>query len=345
MTGTRMTTLLTLALLALSAHSLKADVREDQKTRVQFEGALGKVVNIFGGKAAREGVTSMVAVKGNRKATLNDTTGQIIDLSEEKVYDLDMKRKTYKVTTFAEMRRRIEEAQKKAQEQARKAQASEKAPEKGSAPSRDPNAKELDIDFDIKDTGQKKTINGFDTHEVVMTITLREKGKKLEESGGMVLKSDMWMTSRIAAMKEVAEFDVRYARALAGPEVAGASAQEMAAAMAMYPMMKPALEKMNTEGVKMDGTAILTTMTMDAVKSAEQVAQEAKQGEDDKKSSSGGGGGGLLGGLAKRALQRKTPDDNKPQASFMTTTTEILKVATEVGANDVAVPAGFKENR
>ena len=54
---------------------------------------------------------STVAVKGNRKATLNDTTGQIIDLGEEKVYELDMKKKTYKVTTFAELRRRMEEAQ------------------------------------------------------------------------------------------------------------------------------------------------------------------------------------------------------------------------------------------
>ena len=42
------------------------------------------MVNIFGGKAAREGVTSTVAVKGDRKATLNDTTGQIIDLAKKR---------------------------------------------------------------------------------------------------------------------------------------------------------------------------------------------------------------------------------------------------------------------
>ena len=37
---------------------------------------LGRMVNMFGGKAAREGVTSTVAVKGDRKATMNDATGQ-----------------------------------------------------------------------------------------------------------------------------------------------------------------------------------------------------------------------------------------------------------------------------
>ena len=48
---------------------------------------LGRMFNMFGGKAAREGTASTVAVKGNRKATMSDAAGQIIDLDEEKVYD------------------------------------------------------------------------------------------------------------------------------------------------------------------------------------------------------------------------------------------------------------------
>src|SRR5438045_8036783 len=128
---------------------------------------LGRMVNFFGGKAAREGVVSTVAVKGDRKATLSEETGQIVDLSEEKIYDLDLKKKTYKVTTFAELRRRMEEAQKKAAENARKEEG--KAPPK-SEPA--PNEKQLEIDVDIKNTGQTKTINGFTTRESVLTITL-----------------------------------------------------------------------------------------------------------------------------------------------------------------------------
>ena len=76
----------------------------------------------------------------------------------------------------------------------------------------------MEVDFSLKDTGQKKTINGFDTHEVVMTITMREKGKTLEESGGLVLTSDMWMAPKIAAMKEIPEFEQRYWRKLQGPD-------------------------------------------------------------------------------------------------------------------------------
>src|SRR3982751_3824595 len=93
-----------LGAIAVSAAALRADVRTDEKSKVEFAGMLGRMFNLFGGKSAREGVASMVAVRGERKATLNDTTGQIIDLTEEKIYDLDLKKKTYKVTTFAELR-------------------------------------------------------------------------------------------------------------------------------------------------------------------------------------------------------------------------------------------------
>jgi hypothetical protein len=334
----------TLACLALSPSSLRADVRADEKTHVELAGMLGRMMNIFGGKSAREGMTSTVAVKGDRKATLNDSSGQIIDLSEEKIYDLDLKKQAYKVTTFAELRRRMEEAKKKAEEDARKEAAKDK--DKGAA-SPDPNQKELEIDFDVKNTGQKKTINGYDTHEAVMTITVREKGRTIEQSGGMVLTSDMWLAPKIAAMKEIADFDMRYAQKLYGALYSGVSAEQMAAALAIYPMMKEALAKMRAEGGNLDGTPIQSTLTMDAVKSAEQIAEEAKSRENDSRTSPSGGIGGLVGGLARRAAQKKSGGDDapKPRVTFMTSTTEVLKVATDVAATDVAVPAGFKENK
>src|SRR5262249_22781106 len=144
MTRTRIAIALTGALVLATGYSLRADVRTDEKSRVEFPGMLGTMMNIFGGKAAREGVTSTLAVKGDRKIRFNDTTGQIIDLSEEKIYDLDMKKKTYKVTTFAELRQQMAEAAQKARENAAKAQAKEK-PEAAQKP--DKNQKEVEIDF------------------------------------------------------------------------------------------------------------------------------------------------------------------------------------------------------
>src|SRR5215467_9538640 len=126
--------------LVLTTVAVRADVRADEKSHVEFAGMLGRMVNMFGGKAAREGINTTVAVKGDRKAALNDATGRIIDLAEEKIYDLDMKRKTVKVTTFAELRRRMDEARKKAEEDARKEQPKESQPAAKSA-----DDKQIDI--------------------------------------------------------------------------------------------------------------------------------------------------------------------------------------------------------
>jgi hypothetical protein len=85
------------------------------------------------------------------------------------------------------------------------------------------------------------------------------------------------------------------------------------------------------------------------VKSADQIAQEQKAGNSESSpSSTPTSAGGLLGGLAKKLAVKKVAggdDASKPRATFMTATTEVLKVATDVSPADVAVPAGFKENK
>jgi hypothetical protein len=338
----------TLCLCAAAGSSLVADVRTEEKSLARFEGALGRVVNLFGGKAMKEGVKTTVAIRGDRKATFGENDGMIVDLQEEKVYTLDMKKKSYTVVTFADMRRRIEEARKKAEEDARKAQAEEAKEAKREEPKHE-NAPQVDVDFDVKETGQTKAINGFDTKQVVMTITMREKGKTLEQSGGLMLTSDMWITPSVAAMKEIAEFEMRYAKQLAGPETFGATVQQMQTAMAAHPMLKDGLARMAEQSRKMEGTPILTVMTMDAVKSAEQMAAEQSQKTEESRPSPAGGVGGLIGGFGRRMAQRKVEgnksDTPQTRATFMTITNERLSIATSASANDVAIPAGFKEDR
>ncbi|MEQ1728291.1 MAG: hypothetical protein ABL982_07900 [Vicinamibacterales bacterium] len=345
MSRSRIALALAACLAVVSTQALSADVRSDQKTRFQLAGALGKVVNFFGGKAARDGVTSTVALKGNRMmTTTGDSGGQIIDLTEEKIYNLDLKKKSYTVVTFAELRQQMEEARKRAQEEAAK------APEADKPAQRDPNAKEVDVDFDVKNTGEKKDINGFATTQSIMTITVREKGKTLQQGGGMVLTSDIWLTPTIPAMREVADFHMKYAQKLYGPMIEGASPQDMASAMAMYPQMKPALERMAAEGRKLQGTAILTTTTIDAVQSAEQMAAAQSSAGDSK--SSGGAAptsvGGLIGGFGRRMAKKNDEPaaaGPKDRATVLTTTNETLKLSTTVADAEVAVPAGFKENK
>ena len=324
-----------------ASQTLSADVRTDQRVKFQLAGALGKIVNFFGGKGAREGITTVVAVKGDRKVMLSDETGQIVDLAEEKVYDLDMKKKAYRVMTFAQIKAEMEKARKRAEEMAaetRKADAQQKPAEK------DPDAKEMEVDLDIKSTGATRTINGFNTSQTVVTITVREKGKTLKESGGLVLRNDLWQAKDAPSTQELTDFDRRYAEKLGGPMVVGASAQDMASALAMYPQIQPALEKMRAEGNKIEGTTILASMTFQAVPPGVEEGAVGQQAQEAPAEKPKGRFGGMLGGLAKMAGTKKEDPAAKPEpATIMTTSVEMLKLTTDVTADVVAVPAGFKE--
>ena len=181
-------------------------------------------------------------------------------------------------------------------------------------------------------------MNGFEARQVVATVTVREKGKTLEESGGLVLTSDMWLTPTIQTLKEISDFDRRYWERIAGPMVG--DVEQMAAAMAIYPFLKNALARLEQEKVKTDGTAVMTIVTVDAVKSKEEM-QKPEASESAPTSL-----GGLLGGLGRRGSKPATPaTENPARSTFMTSTHEVLRVSTDVTDADVAIPAGFKERK
>src|SRR5262245_25008227 len=159
--------------------------------------------------------------------TTSDKTAQIIDLTEEKVYELDLSKKTYTVTTFADIRKQMEEARRKAADQASREQPKQAAPSS--------ETPQYEVEFDLKESGQKKAVNGFDAREVIMTISVHEKGKPVAQNGGMVMTSNTWLAPKVPNVSEVADFDRRFAEKLALPTMI--DAQQMAAAMAMYPMM------------------------------------------------------------------------------------------------------------
>jgi len=321
-----------IAVALVSTVALQADVRMQERTQTKFEGMIGRMSGLFGGKAVKEGIVAMVAVKGPRKARLTETGGEIIDLGEERVYTLDMRSRTYTVQTFAEIRQQFEELAQKSQEQMRKPRTGRQAPE----------GPQMEVEARAKETGERKTINGFNCRQVIITITAHEKGKTVEQGGGLVLTSDTWLGPRIPAMKEIADFDLRYMKAIQSPAMADAATQ-MAQAMAMYPGLQQAMTKLQTDKVNMDGTPILTTVTMQSVPNPQQAA-EAEEGRP----AAGGGLGGLLGrlGRGKPPEGGATPaaaDAPKGAATFMTTVTEVLSVTPAASEADVAIPAGFRQ--
>ena len=189
-----------------------------------------------------EGIVSTNAVKGNRKATLNDTTGRIVDLGEEKVYDIDMRKKKYRVTTFEELRRQLREAQERAAKEAKEQRKTRPRRRRtGSADRR--GAGRSSSTSTSRKPARPISSPATTRKQVIMTLTVREKGKTLDESGGLVLTADSWLGPDIPALKELAEFELKYWKAIA-PETATISAEQMATIAAIYPMVKPAMDRL-----------------------------------------------------------------------------------------------------
>jgi hypothetical protein len=277
------------------------------------------------GNAAKDGLTSSVAVKGNRMATFNDQTGQIVDLSEEKIYNVDLKKKEYRVMTFAEMREQMKNMRADA-EKAMKDMPTEDRSQMAEA------TQNLEVTFDVKETGESKSIAGHQAKQVVITVTAKGKGQPVEESGGMVITNEVWMGPRIAALNEVGQFSAKYVQAVYGDALAGMG-QQFASLTAMYPGIQNAMKTMGEQMNKLDGTPLMTVQKTETVKSAAAMAQAQ---------SAPSSGGGLSGALARRVMGNKKPEQ---RSLLYTSTSETLSIDTTATDADVAIPAGFKEKK
>jgi hypothetical protein len=185
---------------------------------------------------------------------------------------------------------------------------------------------------------------------VIMTITVREKGKTIDESGGVVVTADTWLAPAIPEMKEIAQFDARFAQQLYGPLMSTQEMQQFAAAVVANPGMKDAMARFQKEKVNLQGTPISTVVSFDGVQSKEQMADQSKRKEDSDDDKGSSSPSGMLGGFAKKFAKKKAADDEKDKesagpknrATIMTMTNDVLKIEPSATAADVAVPAGFK---
>jgi hypothetical protein len=330
------------ALSLVLASPVLADAKLSQKTRVQLTGVLGTAMNVFGGRAAREGVTSDIAVKGNRRISRSGESAEIVDLDEEKIYSVDYARKTYKVTTFDEVRKQFKDAMSERDEEESESKKDNK---------KDPDAKEYEIDFASKSTGQRETINGFEAKQTIATITIREKGKKLQESGGAVLTADMWMTPRVAALREYEEFERRYVKKLWGD--LGVDMRSMAALTAAAPEFSKAMKALRENQAKLEGTSVRSIVTFEAVPDPRQ--PETASEEEEEGASAANQAVKALGGFMNRMKKKpaeEPAEDSKPVAAktkngkvLFTSSSEVLSASATATSGDVAIPAGFSQKR
>jgi hypothetical protein len=183
-----------------------ADFQYQEKTQLTGGSALAmmKMAGTFSKQARQlsDPIVYSVYLQGNRMARVSTLNTEIIDLDAETVTTIDHGKKQYTVVTFEQMKRQMEKAAAKMQEEQAKQQ--KKQPD---------TASDTKLEFDVKvhETGATKDIAGLATKESILNLTMKATDTKSKESGSLAMTTDMWLAPEVPGYSAVREFYVRFA--------------------------------------------------------------------------------------------------------------------------------------
>jgi hypothetical protein len=311
-----------------------ADFSYEQNSKITG-GMMAGVMKFAGAfsKQAREPIVSTVAVKGNRMVHGSQHQASVIDIDKETITEINFDKKQYTVMTFAQMKQMMEEMSQKMKSS--------------------PEAQRADVHFKVsaKDTGEKKMIAGFDTHEVILTIEMEGTDTQTGNKGGMVMTSDMWMAPKVDGYNEIVEFHKRMGKKL--DWTPGSMGM-----LGARPDMAKGMAELYKEGAKLNGTPVFEVVKMgvhaEGQPQAGQPAAQAppqQQEQQAEKPSLGGLLSGKLGGFGRKKKSQDEADSGggAPQGgdasgALMEMTMEMSGFSSApVDASKFEVPAGFKQ--
>lgn len=354
-----------------------ADFRYEETTKItggamvgmmKFAGAFSKDA-----KQAMAPNTSIVVVKGNRMAHINQLNTEIIDLDKETITNIDHHKKHYTVMTFQQMKQQMLDAQKKAQQQQAKEKGKEQPPATNNTPPPD-----MKFKVNVRNTGSTKTIAGLNTKESILSMAMEGTDKKSGEKGAIAITNDMWMAPEIPGYGEVRDFNKRFAVKM-GTVFSDVFKPQLAAMQAgtgegMAEMVKemsklsgvPVLQVMRV-GTTVNGAEIPAASEAplppastgpDAPSAGEIVTDVATQTAADTAASKlrigGLSGLGRLGGLGRKKKKeepKQGPAATQPQgaqgpnsAVLMESSTELTSFSSApVDVSQFNVPAGYAQ--
>jgi hypothetical protein len=206
--------LLGCAVAAILSSASQADVTIQERMSIDGAGLM-KMANMTG--------TTTTRISGQRARTesnmefesglmrtfargLGQST-QIVRLDQDKVYSVNDKKKTYSETTFEEQRA----AMQKAMEGMREAQASQQQATSGVD---DTQCEWSEPKSEVKRTGEKATLAGYEAERVVVTATQSCKDKESDQVCDFGLVLDQWVAPGFEASAEAQEYQRAFAEKL-----------------------------------------------------------------------------------------------------------------------------------
>ena len=118
--------------------------------------------------------------KGQKMMTDSDATAMIMDFESQTVTTVHKTQKTWSVTKFSDVGQVVKQA-------------------------------DIDAKMDVKETGQKKMINGFNATQVIMTMEM--DSPQMSQAGmKMQMEVDTWLSSDVPGAQELKAFHQKNAR-------------------------------------------------------------------------------------------------------------------------------------
>lgn len=241
-------------------------------------------------------------LKGQKVKMEMADSATIMDLDAQTVTIINNARKTYSVTKFSDVGQALDKAG-------------------------------MEAKVDLKDTGQRKSINGYEANEIVMTVSMDAPAGA---AAGMkfTLEMDTWLSSAVPGAQEYLAFYRKNAGHFPWAAIAGAGNPSMQKAMAE--MQK----KMTTAG----GVPVLQTVKMKTGGNEAQMAQaqagmaQARARLEEMKKQ-----GGQQAAMADQMLARMGALPGGGSGSMFESTMESSDFSTSSIPDSVfAIPAGYQ---
>lgn len=339
------------ALCGVFSLPLLADFSYQQTSKITGGSITRMMRMIPGGGKALEPQVSTHLIQGGRMAMVTANAIDITDVDRQVMTHIDLEKKTYSTITFAEFRQAMDNMMRKM----------------GQAPKEGQPAMEFRVE--VKDTGEAKTIEGFNTKLMKMLLATDIKDQKSGQAVTMNMEMDMWMTPSVPGYDEVRKFMQKYAEAIGiTPEMMRVSRMAVG-----QPGMGEGMAKLMKEASKLQGVPIVSVTRMagpggpggaDAPEAQMPTSKDVGDAATNSAASAAlsrvpglGGLGGRLGGFGRKKKEEPPKEEPKPatpppapanakpqQSIFMEMTSESSAFSTSaVDASKFAVPAGFKE--
>lgn len=263
-------------------------------------------------------------------------TADIVRLDEDKVYQLDLKKKQYTEESLAERRARMQQAL----DQASKAQPPVAGVDESRCEWSAPKA-------DLKRSGERTSIAGMDAERVTVTATQSCTDKQSGAVCEFGIALDQWLTPKFAGGDEALGFSTAYAQKMGFD-----SREGLRRAAALFGKYQGMWTELTTKMRDVQGYPLKSTFALVVGGPQCQGANQNAQASSDSSGTApvGGIAGRIAGSLfKKKGQQEQSAASTPPQqinglTPILTVTSELLSVKQDAApATAFEIPAGFSK--